>query len=417
MDKDFQVDWRHKGFPTDSAIKVEDIPTKRWNVLNGDLRLPAMILKQSALAHNLSVVHGYCAEHGFSIAPHGKTTMSPEIIKLQFAAGSWAITAATVSQAMIFRNFGAPRVLIANEVVEPSSLSWIASQLNDPEFEILCLVDSPEVVQIMDKCLSPILRDRKMRVLLELGIVGGRTGCRTQTQIDATLDSIRSSRALTLAGIEGFEGVIHFDDKGIKQVDEFVDRIFRLACDLENAGAFSEVPEVLISAGGTSYPDRVAERFSSKWPSQRPLRIVLRSGCYVSHDHGLYERTAPFGSRLATAPLRPALEVWGAIISRPEPTLALANFGKRDVSYDIELPIPLWLVRRDGDLTDVKDDLKIVELNDQHAYIQVPADFAIQPGDLLGVGISHPCTAFDKWRAIPVVDDDYMVISAVQTFF
>jgi D-serine deaminase-like pyridoxal phosphate-dependent protein len=103
------------------------------------------------------------------------------------------------------------------------------------------------------------------------------------------------------------------------------------------------------------------------------------------------------------------------VLSRPEPELALLLMGKRDVPYDIDLPSP-FAVRGPEGLRDVTG-MQVTELNDQHAFLRLPADDPLAVGDLVGSGISHPCTAFDKWRLIPVVDDDYTVVDAIHTFF
>jgi len=411
------VDWRHKGFPVTDNMSPDFIAEQNWNLLSGDLCLPVLVLKETAMNHNLDVVHGYCKERGFSIAPHGKTTMSPEIISRQFEAGSWAITAATVSQAKIFRQFGSPRILIASEVVEPSSLSWISEQLNDPNFEIFCLVDSALGVEIMDDVLSKTPKSSPLKVLLELGIPNGRTGCRDKEQISSTVAAVLRSNHLTLAGVEAFEGVIHYDPDGVKQVDSFLEQVFETAQILEQQGHFSNVPEVILSAGGSAFPDRVAAKFSASWTGQTPIRIVLRSGCYITHDHGLYSRASPFGSRLQTKALKPALEIWGAVISRPERNLALLNFGKRDVAYDIDLPTGLWIKRLGNNKLESAGGLTIFDLNDQHAFVRLDSNTDLNVGDFVGAGISHPCTAFDKWRMIPIVDDNYNVISVVSTYF
>ena len=60
---------------------------------------------------------------------------------------------------------------------------------------------------------------------------------------------------------------------------------------------------------------------------------------------------------------------------------------------------------------------KITGMNDQHAYLAFAAGDAPQVGDLIGCGISHPCTTFDKWRVLFTVDDDYRVTGAIRTFF
>ena len=50
--------------------------------------------------------------------------------------------------------------------------------------------------------------------------------------------------------------------------------------------------------------------------------------------------------------------------------------------------------------------LTVVELNDQHAYARIEPGLTIDVGDRVRCGMSHPCTAFDKWRHIPVLDED-----------
>ena len=78
----------------------------------------------------------------------------------------------------------------------------------------------------------------------------------------------------------------------------------------------------------------------------RPVRTILRSGCYVTHDSGIYERMLERRQARAAARawqsapgLQPALEVWSRVQSRPEPGLAILTMGKRDASFDIEMPI------------------------------------------------------------------------------
>jgi D-serine deaminase-like pyridoxal phosphate-dependent protein len=145
---------------------------------------------------------------------------------------------------------------------------------------------------------------------------------------------------------------------------------------------------------------------------------VLRSGCYITHDAVHYHQLSPFGTRIPdTNPLQEALEVWGAVLSRPEPGRALLGFGKRDVSYDLELPVPRFVKSADRAPRPLRAEASITALNDQHAYMQVDDAEDLRVGDLVGCGISHPCTAFDKWRLIPLVDDRYRVIDAILTYF
>jgi D-serine deaminase-like pyridoxal phosphate-dependent protein len=407
------IDWRYKGFPPAEGVTPASLAERGWNLLAGDLFLPALVLKESALAHNLELMARWCQARGVALAPHGKTTMSPELFARQLETGAWGITAATAAQARMYRAFGVERILLANELVEPGAVRWVASELAaDPAFDFSCLVDSAEAVTAMERALAGRSVARPIPVLVELGVEGGRTGARTVETAREVADAAGRSPVLDLAGVECFEGILHEDEP----VDALLRDLRRLLDELIDAEAFSGREEIVVTAGGSVYFDRVAEMLAPP-AGDRRVRLVLRSGCYVTHDHGFYDRSSPFGTDgAASERLQPALEAWGVVLSRPEPELAIAGMGKRDVPHDIGLPVPLR-VRGGAGLRETNGTMEVVDLNDQHAFVRLPPDEDLAPGDLLGCGISHPCTAFDKWRMLPVVDDDYLVIDAVHTFF
>jgi D-serine dehydratase len=114
--------------------------------------------------------------------------------------------------------------------------------------------------------------------------------------------------------------------------------------------------------------------------------------------------------------LRSAIEVWGAVLSVPEPELALVGIGKRDASHDAGLPVVTRWRPRGREPQDAPDGLELVALNDQHAYVRDP-DRQLAVGDLVGCCISHPCTTFDKWRRFEVVDDRYRRLDTLSTYF
>jgi D-serine deaminase-like pyridoxal phosphate-dependent protein len=379
-----------------------------------------MVLRETALAHNLSVMASYCSVWGVDIAPHGKTTMAPQLWDRQLAAGAWGITAATAGQARVMRARGVHRVLIANEVVDPVAIAWMAEQLVDPTFELLCYVDSDRTVDILDAGLRAAGADRELGVLVELGFEGGRTGCRTIPEAVHVATRVTSSDHLRLAGVAGYEGTICQDRSSecLTRVIAYIDRLRELTSTLIGTGAASDdADRMVLSAGGSAFFDVVVDHLRGPWPSGADVRVVLRSGCYLTHDSGMYERLSPLPSRDGARGFQPAMELWAHVLSRPEPDLALFGFGKRDVPFDIDLPMPVVIRRAAGGAVDANDDLEITSLNDQHAYARVRADLALEPGDVVGFGISHPCTAFDKWRFIPVLDDDDRVVDAIATYF
>jgi D-serine dehydratase len=408
-----RVDGRHRGFgAVAGGLTVGELGRQGYDLGRGELPLPLLVLREAALAHNLDVMHGWCARSGVSLAPHGKTSIAPQLIARQLAAGAWGMTAATVQQVGVMRAAGARRVILANEVVGAADVAWLARErAADPEFEVIVLVDSPAGVAALDAGLAAAGDAPPLPVLVELG--GTRAGCRTDADALAVAAAVGDAPRVALAGVEGYEGTLgaDHDDETVRAVDAFLDRMAGLAARLDAEGRFDPGrPEILLTAGGSSLFDRVVARLQGAGGLSRPVRVVLRSGCYLTHDDGVYARTSPLAGEL-----RPALELWSHVLSCPEPELAICGFGKRDAPLDLGLPIPRE-VRRAGTPAAAAGRLQVTALNDQHAFVRDPGG-ALAVGDVLVCGISHPCTAFDRWPLIPVVDQADRVVDAVRTLF
>lgn len=416
---DTLLDDRTKGIPGGTEpFALKDIAGKGWRVLKEDLPLPLLVLKQSALDHNRQVFKAFLREHHVSFAPHGKTPMAPQIFKKQFEDGAWAITAATVNQIQVYRGFGVHRILMANQLVGRQNIRFMVEELNqDPEFDFFCLVDSVEQVSQLSKTAQAFGLRRPLKVLLEVGLSGGRTGCRTTEEARAVVQSVKEKRDfLQLAGVEGFEGVIAGPPKkALTRVDAYLKTLVETLEGLSEDD-FEGVDEVVFSAGGTAFFDRVVHVFKEVKFS-KPIRVVVRSGCYLTSDAtGYAEYLKAAETRGFKGPLQEALEVWAYIQSMPEPGLALVGMGKRDCPYDNHLPIPHQAYRLDVGWMELPP-CEIVAVHDQHAFLKYEGPTQLQVGDMIRSGISHPCTAFDKWRLIPVVNDHYVVVDGILTFF
>ncbi len=380
---------------------------------------PLLTARDAALRSNAAAMAAYCARAGVALAPHGKTAMSPELAALQLAHGAWGITVATIGQLQVYRGFGFPRLLLANELVDEAGIAWLAGELAaDPGFEAYCYVDSLDGVQILDTALRRHQAGRALPVLVEIGHAAGRTGCRTDEQALEVAKAADATGTLAVAGVAGYEGNLRGETQAdtLTLVAAFCRRLRALADAVAAAiGVGVGRGELIVTAGGSVFFDVVARELTA--PGATPVTVILRSGCYLTHDHGTYARVSPATRGAAGAPeLRPALELWALVLSRPEPGLALLGAGRRDVGFDGGFPVPLRVVRRDGRQAGA-DGWRVTELNDQHAYLRLPEDAALAPGDLVGLGISHPCTTLDKWRVLVIVNDDDRVIDAVHSFF
>ena len=414
-----------KGLALKAPIKQTDIGAQNWNVLNGDTSFPVAVLKQSALQYNVEWMKRFCEAKNIVLAPHGKTTMSPQIFDMQLSNGAWGMTLATVTQLHIAHRFGVKRVLIANQLINLADIKSALHLLKtDPDFTFYAITDNLDNVQTLAKAAKEEGLTRPLPLMVELGFNGGRTGCRSIAQAMTLARAIHASPYLSLAGIEGYEGLLVGKNRteDLINVHNFIQQLRELTKQADQAQLFDS-DSILLSAGGSAYFDLVANGFADDQHWSRPLISILRSGCYVTHDHGFYHGLVVEMQDREPVGLLPALEVWSMVQSRPEPDLAILTMGKRDASYDIDLPLPIFTHKLGSGVqpTPLPSGFKIEKMNDQHAYLRIPKDSALctelKVGDLVACGISHPCTTFDKWALMLIANDNYQVVSAINTFF
>ncbi|WP_422744304.1 alanine racemase [Mycobacterium sp. WMMD1722] len=392
------LDWRFRGLPADWwGQSVAQVCATRPRLLGAGAVGPVCTLQASALTHNLTTMARWCRERGVALAPHGKTHMAPQLLTRQLDAGAVAITAATIDQVRMLRAFGVRKVVLANQLVDAAGLAWLAGELAaDPGFGFVCWVDSVRGVELMSAALAGSAR--QVDVCVEVGMDHGRTGCRTAGDADAVARAAADSAQLRLVGVAAYEAA-----RGQQRNAEAVAVVDGYLAEVRSAvlrlAGLVESDEILVTAGGSTYFDRVADALTD-WPTGLAVRTVLRSGCYLIHDDGLYHRTSPL-----RADLLPAMSVWAQVVSRPEAGLALVTMGRRDVSFDQGLPVPRTL-----------PGARVTQLHDQHAFLEL-GGHEVGVGEWLQFGLSHPCTTFDKWRMIAVLDDDGRVVDLIRTFF
>lgn len=406
------------------SVLDESVTLRGVDPFAGAVASPVALLRRDAVEANIAAMQQWCDRRNVLLAPHGKTTMAPGLYQRQLKAGAWGMTVASPAQARVALGTGAPRILIANEVTDAAGIRWLGAIRRDhPEIGLSCYVDDPDGVALLESGLAQTLpQGTRLDVLIEIGVPGGRAGARDEAAAVAVAQAVARSSRLRLGGVSGYEGAISgaTDADGIAAVREFCHRLVRLAGELRRRELIEATPErpMILSAGGSVFFDDVVAVLTGRQDdlAGTPALVVLRSGCYVTHDHGLYSRATPAARGGDGPALTPALEVWGRVISRAEPTRAIVDVGRRDISYDDELPHALWRRPAAGgpasDLT-----AAVIALNDQHAFLDLPQDEPLTVGQWVGFGISHPCTTFDKWNTLLLLDDSGRVVEALETFF
>ncbi|KAF3996639.1 amino acid deaminase [Glaciimonas immobilis] len=393
----------------------------RWNLLREDVSLPAAVLYEERLQHNLEWMQQFVSEYGVKLAPHGKTTMAPALFARQIAGGAWGITLATAHQSRVAYVHGVRRVIMANQLIGKQNMAIVSDLLTDPAFEYYCLVDSAQGVDLLGAFFKE--RHQTLHVLLELGVDGGRTGVRNAAQQSAVLNAIAEWKGhIVLAGIELYEGVL----KEEAEIRAFLQRAVTCTKGLADAGQFAEraaLRPVILTGAGSAWYDVVAEEFS-RADIGLPLDVILRPGCYLTHDVGVYRASQeqiqtrnPVAQKMRSS-LLPALQLWAYVQSVPEPGKAIIALGKRDAAFDAGLPQPAKQYRPGTQAPlATPTHWQLTGMMDQHAYMHIAEGDDIKVGDMIAFDISHPCLTFDKWRQIAVVNPAFEVIDVVHTFF
>ncbi|WP_426999042.1 amino acid deaminase [Pseudarthrobacter sp. N5] len=422
-----RLDWRHKAVPAAAAgLAAGDFITAGHRL--GELQTPLLTLDAKAMRNNVERLAAWCDHHGVLLAPHGKTTMAPQLWAQQLKRGAWGITVANFAQLRVAREFGVRRLQLANSLTDPHAIEWVAGVATAEE-PILSWVDSTVTVEVIERTLEAAGSSAVLDVLVELGGTGGRTGARG---IDAAMDvarAVSASSSLRLVGVSGYEGSLAHtaDPDSLATVRGYLGEMKQLHEKVLAGGLYGADADIILTAGGSAYFDDVVDVLSpcisagtAGGPAGRGVELMIRSGAYVIHDDGFYRGISPF-SRDGSEPFAAGMHGWARVVSQPEPGLAILDAGKRDLPVDEGLPQPQLIGPALGGPMQPLKGASITAVNDQHCFMTFDAGTtAVRPGDVVRLGLSHPCTAFDKWTLIPVLadsDQDQTVVDLIHTFF
>lgn len=395
-----------------------------------DFSTPLLTLDRGALTDNTQHLARWCEGAGVELEPHGKTTMAPALWAEQADAGARGVTLANFPQLRVGREFGFSRLQLANELTDPRAIAWIVDQqAADPDFEFVSWVDSDQGVNLLQARLDELGTDQTLDLIIDFGRSGGRSGARTPDDAIAVARAVHAAPSLRLVGVGGYEGALahHADDAGLGAVTDYLRAMRGVHEQIESERLYADGAQRILTAGGSAFFDLVVAELS---PCIKPAdgdspgtAVVLRSGAYIVHDDGFYRGISPF-SRGVDNPFRSAMHAWVRVVSQPEEGLALLDAGKRDVPYDEGLPEPHAIAADLGRPSTPLTGATISAVNDQHAFLRFdPATTAVRIGDVVKLGLSHPCTAMQTWQYIPVLGagdddgDDPRVVDLVRTFF
>lgn len=397
----------------------EQLEAAGWDILQEQVSLPVAVIQQKKLLQNAKWMAEFASKHNMLLAPHGKTTMSTELFIQQLEAGAWGITLATIPQVSCAVEAGISRIIMANQLVGRFHFDQVAHWLSSTSLEFYCFADSEENLRALGAFFAE--RNLNLNILLEVGVKGGRCGLRSAKDISSLVSTCKQYSSLNLMGLAFYEGVIS-GEHSEQQVADFVNDVITLSQRIAAGGGFDSQAPIITGAGSAWY-DIVAKTLSEHEFAQT-YRVVLRPGCYLIHDTGIYhqaQQAVLSRSQLACdidGGLESSLSVWAYVLSLPEPGLAIIGMGKRDVAFDAGFPTAEVIYSpKTAVLSIPKGAFQIEKMMDQHSMLRYPEQQVLQVGDMLNFSTSHPCLTFDKWRQIGVVEHDWVITKTITTQF
>jgi D-serine dehydratase len=421
------LDDRWRGFPTgDAPLPSVQIGDRGWRPQDGRMALPLISLDLRTFEANTEAVMRFLAKEGALIAPHAKTPMSVAIARRLQDAGAWGATVADARQASAMLEGGLSRLILANQVGGLNGARRLASLLwHHPLVEFHVFVDSVEGVDALAAAWkSESSRGKGMPplgLMIELG--AGRAGLRDdQAAVDLFehIQALPPEIGLRISGIAGYEGASTVADQAEseRRVDALMHRMAKLH-GIVRAQLGPGTP-LILTAGGSLWFDRVMSCLGPVCAADGRTRLILRSGALFFSDHGVYKRgLAAMETRGVgmAGQIAPALRLWADVLSVPEPDLMIAGLGMRDAASDQGVPTPLR-IWRDGQCLSSADHVVIEKFNDQHAFVRYKGEGQrLAVGDILELGLSHPCTNLDRHRLIWGLDENHCVRCALPTCF
>lgn len=398
-----------------------ELDNNGWNLLAEEVSFPIAVINETYLLNNAKWMQEFSDRSAVKLAPHGKTTMAPDLFKVQLEHGCWGITLATVPQVINTSLHGINRIILANQLVGSYHMKLIADLLSTSDIEFYCFVDSLENVHALGQYFST--RNVSLNLLIEIGVSEGRCGWRDIEDISLLLDVIGQYANLRLCGISFYEGVIH-GDKAEQKIEKFISNICTLLSSMHKENRFDS-KDIIVTGAGSAWYDIVAKELKSNSAiCDIDYTTIIRPGCYLIHDTGIYQAAQEHiigRSQLAcdiSGDLISSLELWAYVHSVPETGLAIIGLGKRDVAFDAGLPTPEYHYRP-GTERPIKtgNSCQVIKIMDQHCMMTFSENTSVRPGDLICFSSSHPCLTMDKWRHIGLIDDNYIVKKTIETLF
>jgi D-serine deaminase-like pyridoxal phosphate-dependent protein len=283
------------------------------------LDTPALLVDLDVMEANIHRVAETCRANGVGWRPHTKGQKTLEIIHKELAAGAFGVTCAKLGEAEVLAASGIRDILIANQIVGPVKVQRLVelTAIADP------IVAVDNIAHVAELGAAMQSSGRTLRLVVEVDIGMHRAGVLPGASVVALARAVADQVGLRFVGVMGWEahtvGIADPTEKARAVADA-------IALLTSSAGACRAAAMAvdIVSCGGTgSFP----------YCTQQPGVTEIQAGGAIFSD--IHYRTHYHLDFPA------ALTVLATVTSRPTPTRVIIDTGKKTMSSDAAVPLPV----------------------------------------------------------------------------
>jgi D-serine deaminase-like pyridoxal phosphate-dependent protein len=336
-----------------------------------EVTTPALLLDLDVAKRNIAVMAERFRELPAELRPHIKVHKSPQLSRMQVAAGAIGVACATVWEAVVMSEAGIEDVLVANQVVQPDKLRALAEAATRGRITV-AVDDERNVDRLSEEAAAA---GAQIELLIELDVGMGRCGVRSKEAALALAEHAALKPNLRFRGMQGYEGHCMLEPDRDVRVRE-AHKANALLVDVVDFLAEHGFPSEVVSAGGTG---------TYYITGANPRITEVQAGSYTLMDC-FHDNLVPGGFEVA-------LTVAATVISRHGATVVL-DAGRKAVGIDHVLPPMVGFP--DGHLRYYAEE---------HALFDFPGPAPIDLGDRVEVMAGYGPTTVNLYDVFHVVED------------
>lgn len=344
---------------------------------------PSLIVFPEIIKQNLASILKLAGSTD-RLRPHIKTHKTREIVQMQLDARITKHKCATIAEAELLAETGAPDVLIAYPLVGPNWKRLTALVRQFPNTQFSTLIDQPAAAFALSA--AALRAERSIGFFIDLDVGQHRTGLRVSDGAVALYEQAAKLPNVIPMGLHAYDGHNHQESHEEREsaAKEGLSPVLDMRRILEGLG----FPVPSIVAGGT--PTFPIYASMTHIPG-----LECSPGTFILHDHG-------YGSRYHDLPgVQPAAVLLTRVISRPTADRVTFDLGNKAVAAD-----PLMVKR--VKLLDVPE-YTIVGHNEEHLIIETAEADRFAAGDVAYALPGHICPTVALHKELLVAEGGRIV--------